>query len=197
VSHDETTRAATGVDGATDPAARSALPELPEDLAELAELSGVRTVFTDAAGTTRRVSPSTLAAVLGALGVPAASPAAIAESITRVQDEEWREMLPPSVVVRQGTERQIPVHVTDGASVSCWVELEPETPPMPHTATPWRVGPVPGAAHRGTPSSGPGAADGSPGGVTESRSTARRTRCGSEPNARRRAPTLIRKIHAS
>ncbi|WP_307865000.1 4-alpha-glucanotransferase [Myceligenerans salitolerans] len=152
MSHDETTHAATGVDGATEPAGRSALPELPEDLAELAELCGVQTVFTDAAGTTRRVSPSTLAAVLGALGVPAASPSAIAESTARVRDDEWREMLPPAVVVRQGTETRVPVHVTDGSSVSCWIELEPAAAPVPPGAMPWRVAPVPSTGRRGVSS---------------------------------------------
>ncbi|GAB3173012.1 4-alpha-glucanotransferase [Myceligenerans halotolerans] len=159
MSHDETTRAATAVDGATEPAGRSALPELPEDLADLAELCDVQTVFTDAAGTTRRVSPSTLAAVLGALGVPAASPSAIAESTARVRDDAWREMLPPAVVVRQGTQTQIPVHVTDGSSVSCWVELEPVAPAMPLGAMPWRVAPTPGTVRRATPSSGTTDAD--------------------------------------
>ncbi|MBL0887070.1 4-alpha-glucanotransferase [Myceligenerans sp. I2] len=141
------------------------MPELPEDLADLAELCGVRTVFTDAEGTVRRVSPSTLAAVLGALGVPAGSPSAIAESVVRVRDDEWRDMLPPAVVVRQGTPVQVPVHVADGAGVSCWVEPEAPDPPVAPGATPWRVAPVTGTIRRVTPSSGTrpgGAGDAAP-----------------------------------
>lgn len=167
MSHDETTRAATGVDGTAEPADRSALPELPEDLAELAELCDVQTVFTDTAGTARRVSPSTLTAVLGALGAPAASPTAIAESIARVQDDEWREMLPPAVVVRQGARAQVPVHATDGAGVSCWIELESTQAAVSPGAMPWRVAPatsmarrVPSSSADPAPSGGP--ADGAP-----------------------------------
>ncbi|GAB4083827.1 4-alpha-glucanotransferase [Myceligenerans cantabricum] len=153
MSHEETTRTPTGVDGPERPD-RTALPALPEDLAELADLCGVQTVFADAAGTTRRVSPSTLVSVLDALGVPAATPAAIAESVARERHEEWREMLPPAVVVRQGTETRVPVHVTDGASVSCWVEPEPVESAVSPGATPWRVAPPSGAVRRVTPSSG-------------------------------------------
>ncbi|GAA1854195.1 4-alpha-glucanotransferase [Myceligenerans crystallogenes] len=146
--HEETTRAASGEHGATERHGSSALPSLPEDLAELAALCGVQTVFTDAAGTERRVSPSTLVSVLGALGVPAATPSDITASILRMRDDAWRDMLPPAVVVRQGAEAHVPVHVNDGASVSCWVELEPAEPVLPHNATPWRVGPAPAVTPR-------------------------------------------------
>src|SRR5690606_1350211 len=78
--------------------------------------------------------------VLEALGVPASTPAAVTASLERSRDDEWRAVLPPTVVVREGAETQVPVHVADGADVSVWVELElSETPAMPAGATPWRV----------------------------------------------------------
>src|SRR5690606_7437665 len=113
---------------------------VPPALAELAAAHGVQCEYTDHDGNLQQVSASTLVAVLEALGVPASTPAAVTASLERSRDDEWRAVLPPTVVVREGAEAQVPVHVADGADVSVWVELElSETPAMPAGATPWRV----------------------------------------------------------
>lgn len=113
---------------------------MPPELAELAAAHGVQCEYTDHDGNLQQVSASTLVAVLEALGVPASTPAAVTASLERSRDDEWRAVLPPTVVVREGTEAEVPVHVADGADVSVWVELElSEAPVMPAGATPWRV----------------------------------------------------------
>lgn len=123
---------------------------VPQELAELATAHGVQCEYTDHDGRVQQVSPSTLVAVLEALGVQASTPGAVTASLDRARDDEWRAMLPPTVVTREGTEVQVPVHVADGADVTAWVELEQaETPVVPASATPWRV-----TAPGGAPTSG-------------------------------------------
>ncbi|MFI6423577.1 4-alpha-glucanotransferase [Promicromonospora sp. NPDC050880] len=113
---------------------------VPPELAELAAAHGVQCEYTDHDGRVQQVSASTIVAVLEALDVPASTPAAVVASLERSRDDEWRSMLPPAVVLREGTEVTVPVHVPDGAEATVWVELElSETPVMPASATPWRV----------------------------------------------------------
>jgi 4-alpha-glucanotransferase len=115
---------------------------VPPELAELATAHGVQCVYTDHDGRVQQVSVSTVVAVLEALDVPASTPGAIAASLDRVEDDEWRAMLPPTVVTREGTEVQVAVHVADGADVTAWIALEQsEQPVVPTSATPWRVTP--------------------------------------------------------
>jgi len=98
--------------------------EVPEDLIQLAHAHGVRTEYHGFDGAARPVSAPTLVAVLEALGVPASSPQQVGLSLALVRDEEWRQPLPLTVVVRQGLPAAIPVHVTDGAAVEVWLELD-------------------------------------------------------------------------
>lgn len=100
--------------------------DLPEPLVQLADAHGVASDFWDFDGTRRQVRASTLVAVLEALGVPASSPEKVAVSLEHSRDDAWRQMLPPTVVVRQGDAVPVPVHVQDGAAVDVWVELEAE-----------------------------------------------------------------------
>ncbi|WP_049788248.1 4-alpha-glucanotransferase [Isoptericola variabilis] len=102
--------------------------DVPAELLELAAAHGVLTEHHTFAGGTERVRASTLVAVLEALGVPAATPQQITHSLQRARDEEWRSVLPPTVVVRQGEETRVPVHVTDGASVHVWTEVDGAEP---------------------------------------------------------------------
>lgn len=71
-------------------------------------------------------SSETLVAVLGALGVDASSPERIEVSLAHVETQPWRQVLPPVVVVRQGRQVHVPVHVTDGDPVAAWLQLDPE-----------------------------------------------------------------------
>ncbi|GAB2458986.1 4-alpha-glucanotransferase [Xylanimonas ulmi] len=98
--------------------------EVPAELIELAHSHGVRTEFYGFEGGAQQVRASTLVAVLEALGVPAASSRQVQMSLALVRDDEWRQTLPPTVVVRQGVEASVPVHVTDGATVEVWAEVD-------------------------------------------------------------------------
>ncbi|GAA4178865.1 4-alpha-glucanotransferase [Gryllotalpicola koreensis] len=91
------------------------------NLAQLASAYGVQTEYWDWQGQHVEVAEETLRAILTALGADVADPqAAIADRALA----PWRRMLPPAVVVTQGTAGQVAVHVPDGAPVEVWVELE-------------------------------------------------------------------------
>ena len=99
--------------------------DLPsEDLQRLAAASGVATEFWDYTGTQRIVSATTIRAVLAALGVVADTDDDVAAALADVELGPWRSVLPPSVVLRQGREHQLPVHLPDGADVAVTVLLE-------------------------------------------------------------------------
>ncbi len=102
--------------------------EIPAALRELAHVHGVRTDFHAFDGSHVQVSASTLVAVLEALGVPATSDRQVQLSLALARDEEWRHPLPPTVVVRQGVDATVPVHVPDGSGVGVWVEIDGAEP---------------------------------------------------------------------
>jgi len=107
---------------------------LSAELVELANANGVKTDYFGFDGNLHEVSPDTLVAVLDALGVPADDDEQISQSLNQARNAEWRNFLPPTVVVRQGDDATIPVHVNDGASINIWVELfGAETPPPPRS----------------------------------------------------------------
>jgi 4-alpha-glucanotransferase len=83
----------------------------------------VKTEFYDFEGNLKQVSAATLVAVLTALGMDCTDPGLIYASLNYAKDAEWRNFLPPTVVVKQGEYADFPVHVVDGAPVSVWVEL--------------------------------------------------------------------------
>lgn len=112
--------------------------DVPEPLALLAEAHGVTTDFWGFDGERRSVRAPTLVAVLEALGVPASSPERVAVSLEHSHDDEWRQVLPPTVVLREGAAARIPVHVADGAPVDVWVELEPDPDRPSNGASPKR-----------------------------------------------------------
>ncbi len=99
---------------------------LPEPLLELAGRYGVVPDFWGFDGSHRQVREETLVAVLGALGVDASTPERVDVALGNAEDEIWRRMLPPVVVVRAGTAVPVAVHVDDGAPVSVWLDLDPE-----------------------------------------------------------------------
>jgi len=100
-------------------------PESPsEQLQELAAAHGVATDFWDYTGTHRAVPAHTIRAVLAALGVVADTEADVAAALADVELAPWRATLPPSVVVRQGSPHDLPVHLPDGAGVAVRVITE-------------------------------------------------------------------------
>ncbi len=99
---------------------------LPGPLLALAERYGVVPDFWGFDGTHQEVSADTLVAVLAALGVDASSPERVEVALANAEDEVWRRMLPPVVVLRAGAATPLAVHVDDGAPVEVWLEIDPE-----------------------------------------------------------------------
>ena len=96
-------------------------------LVDLAEAHGISPDHWGFHGEKKSAPASTLVAILGALGVDATSPENIDVALATVVDDEWRRMLPPTVVTRRGVAYKVPVHVTDGVDVEVWAELEDGT----------------------------------------------------------------------
>ena len=86
-------------------------------LREFAAAHGVGTMFRGWDGVERSVSDGTLRTVLAALGVEAGGPDQMQRSLREVRLAPWRRLLPPVVVVRQGRETQVNVHVPHGSQV--------------------------------------------------------------------------------
>ncbi|WP_200837702.1 4-alpha-glucanotransferase [Ruania rhizosphaerae] len=97
---------------------------LSEDLRALAAAYGVATDFWDFHGEHRDVPAATVRAVLAAMGVRTGSAEEILAERSRADLAPWRRVLPPCVVIRQGTEATVPVHVDDGMAVRAHVVLE-------------------------------------------------------------------------
>ncbi|ROS77057.1 4-alpha-glucanotransferase [Cellulomonas sp. PhB143] len=97
---------------------------VPDPLLRLAQAHGVSTEFSGFDGGVQRVSAASLVAALAALGVRADTPAQIELELEHAESEPWTRMLPGSVVLVEGDQRELGVHVDDGAAVEVWVELE-------------------------------------------------------------------------
>jgi 4-alpha-glucanotransferase len=97
---------------------------VPEDLARLADALGVATQYWDQAGALVEVGEATVAAVLRALRVDVDTPEAIARALDDVRLRDWRRMLPPVYVMRQGEDRRLWVHVPHGSPAEAHVVTE-------------------------------------------------------------------------
>ncbi len=97
---------------------------VPDDLALLAEAYGVATDYWDQSGTFVRVGAVTVAAVLTALGLDVSSSESIEAALEEKRLRDWRRMLPPVYVTRQGQDGRVWVHVSDGKPVRAWLDLE-------------------------------------------------------------------------
>jgi len=71
-----------------------------ERLIALARLNGIQTTHTGCDGNIHRVPAHTLRRVLAALGVPAATDADVLDAIAAHDQQAWREVLPPVIVLR-------------------------------------------------------------------------------------------------
>lgn len=97
---------------------------VPEDLARLAEAYGVATEYWDQAGALVQVGAATVSAALTALGLDVSSAQAIEHGLEARRLRDWRRMLPPVFVMRQGDDQRLWVHVPDGTPVAVSVDLE-------------------------------------------------------------------------
>ncbi|MGI8645451.1 MAG: 4-alpha-glucanotransferase [Nocardioides sp.] len=93
-------------------------------LLDLAARHRISTDYWDWQGRQVPVNLETLVAVLGGLGVAAATPAEVSAALVDADLREWRRGLPPTVLARQGWTPWVSVHVQDGTGVVVTVELE-------------------------------------------------------------------------
>ncbi len=97
---------------------------VPEELARLAGAYGVATEYWDQAGALVQVGEATVAAVLRALGLDVSSREAIEAALEEKRLRDWRRMLPPVFVMRQGEDQRLWVHVPDGRPALAWIVTE-------------------------------------------------------------------------
>lgn len=93
----------------------------------IADINGVATWYWDWYGSRRDVSATTLLRVLASLGVPVNENATIADlhrAKAWTEERPWRDIVPPSVVVRQGNTVEVPIHVPHGSGVTVSYRLE-------------------------------------------------------------------------
>jgi len=95
-----------------------------DELAQLAAAYGVATEYWDQSGNHVSVGAATVEAVLRALGLDPSSGASIVAALEEISLRNWRRMLPPVFVSRQGEDRRLWVHIPHGATVQAWVETE-------------------------------------------------------------------------
>ncbi|MFC9353869.1 4-alpha-glucanotransferase [Arthrobacter sp. NPDC057013] len=96
----------------------------PEMLRWLAEAYGVGTSYQGWDGQPHEVAADTLIRVLAALGVNAQTDQLIEHELAEAELAPWRRMLPPAVVIQDGTPGQVTVHVRHGSPVRMWAVTE-------------------------------------------------------------------------
>jgi 4-alpha-glucanotransferase len=97
-------------------------------LVELAKVARVATQYDDWRGQPVDVSAETLVAVLAALDIDASSADACRAALDQAHEARWRQVLPPTVIQRQGREGAIvAVHCRHGDPVALHIECEDGT----------------------------------------------------------------------
>ncbi|WP_207839517.1 4-alpha-glucanotransferase [Williamsia soli] len=90
----------------------------------LADRCGVATSYEGWDKQRKQVSDGSLKHILGALGVRCDTLDTIVQSLHEIDEKPWRRTLPPVLVVTQGSDSHIPVHVPHGTQVRVWVRTE-------------------------------------------------------------------------
>lgn len=85
-----------------------------EGLRQLAARVGISTDWIDYRGVPRQVSAQTLRHVLASQGLDSATPAQLADSLARLDDEARRPQLPPLIVGVVGEPVELPLSLADG-----------------------------------------------------------------------------------
>ena len=93
-------------------------------LSELAAAFGIATEFWDWKGRLTEVTDETVIAILRAMDVDASDPEKAAQALATLRARPWTRLLPPCVVMEQGTPRRVHAHVPHGAWVRLAVRLE-------------------------------------------------------------------------
>lgn len=94
-------------------------------LFRLSSKAGIFDDYWDVRGLRHATGRDTAQAILAALGIAAKTPAEILVSLRLLEEEPWREKLPPVCVVRQGESASLTVVVEEGRSAGDF-QLEPE-----------------------------------------------------------------------
>ncbi|TAL22168.1 MAG: 4-alpha-glucanotransferase [Frankiales bacterium] len=93
------------------------------DLEQLARAHGVATDYLDWAGSPVQVSESAVVAALAALDVDASTEGAVSTALADAEEAPWRRLLPPFVIVRDGS-GEVALVTDEGASVLLEVVIE-------------------------------------------------------------------------
>jgi 4-alpha-glucanotransferase len=80
-------------------------------LDRLADAAGIEPRYWDIQGGLHERSPETARVLLRAMGLPAESDGDVVASLNALREEEWREALPPVLVVREGQGFEVPVRL--------------------------------------------------------------------------------------
>lgn len=80
-------------------------------LNRLADAVGIEARYRDIQGRVHERAPETAQHILRAMGIPADTDAEIAESHAILDEEPWREVLPPVVVATEGCEIEVPIRL--------------------------------------------------------------------------------------
>ena len=96
-------------------------------LAALAQRFGVVTEYHDWTGRLVAVDEWTVVAALGALGVRAETEEDRSTTLSEQQRRHWMRALPPTIVMRSGSEPSFWVHVAHGDPAHVWLRLEDGT----------------------------------------------------------------------
>jgi 4-alpha-glucanotransferase len=84
---------------------------MDDNLNRLAELVGIEARYWDIEGGLHETKPDTARALLGALGIPANSDAAVLESLARLETDRWRETVPPVIIAAEGQDIAVPLRM--------------------------------------------------------------------------------------
>jgi len=97
-----------------------------ELLSRLADAAGIEARYWDIQGHLHETSPETARRLLGVLGFPAATEEEAAASLVRLEEEVWREVLPPVIIAAQGLEIVVPLRLPalDARHLSWSLDLE-------------------------------------------------------------------------
>ena len=93
-------------------------------LAELAAAFGIATEFWDWKGRLTEVTDETVIAILAGMDVDASDPDRARAALEDLRQRPWTRLLPPCVVMEQGTVRQVQVHLPHVSWVRLAVRLE-------------------------------------------------------------------------
>ena len=119
---DTTNNAASGAPQRAESTERLARP-----LIKLAKACGLATSFIDQLGTYTEISDAALVAVLKALDVDASNDEAIVRSMTQLEVENSKRLLPSTIVATTGKPTGITLNCSSDADITASIELEDGT----------------------------------------------------------------------